>query len=211
MADLLGEVARFRSWAEKRMPADSGGWETEYPEWPSLYAAVLAFVESRPSVDWSDDELESILYAIARDNEDEHIVSEMQLRFPEVLSRLAAIACDRGEWNARWQLAHELGAIARPGGADERVLLRFATDEHEYVRRRALGALAQMGSGAVERLALEAWDRDDPHQEWSRMAALGALHAVQSPKLLDLLRAAEEEPRPHLRAFAGRLRNGKSE
>lgn len=208
MSDLLAEVGRFREWASGVPTAHRAGeWETEYEHWGELYAAVLVHVAARPFETWSGEEVEAVLYALARDNEIERLADEIALR-PALLVDLAGEVLRRGEVDARWQLADRLGRVGREGEEAERLLLIFASDEAEYVRRRALGALGRLGSPAVERLAVEAWAREDEHQEWARMNALDCLRQVGSPLLKDLLAEAERDGRPHLRGFAERLREG---
>jgi HEAT repeat protein len=97
------------------------------------------------------------------------------------------------------------------GDEANRLLLILARDEHEYVRRRALGALARLGSSAVEPLAREAWHRPDEHQEWARMMALDCLHRIGSPHLEPFLAEAERDERQHLRDFAKRIRQGRTD
>lgn len=210
MPDLLTEVARFRGWAADNYPPDqrNGEWECDYEQWGPLHEAVLAFVTARPLSSWSDEELRAVLYAVARDNEIQHLAREIRRRHPDLLVGLARAAVAVGERDDRWQLAEELGHLDRPGGEVEGVLLQLARDEDEYVRRRALGALLRLGSSAVEQLALEAWHRPDPDQEWARMMALACLFKVGSPHLEPLLAEAERDGRPYLSGYAERVRRG---
>ncbi|MDQ7779981.1 MAG: hypothetical protein RDV41_09775, partial [Planctomycetota bacterium] len=71
---LHKEVARFRHWAVTRDPSHAlhfpPEWECDYPHWQDLYAAVAAALES-PVTESSKEEL---LFALARDNEDEVIL-----------------------------------------------------------------------------------------------------------------------------------------
>lgn len=210
MADLMTEVDQFRAWADATCPPDRrfGEWECDYEDWGGLYEAVLAFVAARPFEFWSPEEVRAVLYAIARDNEMQHLAGEVRCRHPDLLAPLTRASIEVGERDDRWQLAEELGQLGRAGGEEERLLLVLARDEHEYVRRRGLGALARLGSPAVEGLALEAWHRPDPEQQWARMMALWSLHRAGSPQLGPLLAEAEQDPREHLRGFAERVRRG---
>jgi 2'-5' RNA ligase len=203
--DLLREVAFFRKWAES-CQKDSGEWECNYPHWTRLYMAVLEFALGRPIESWSSDEMEAVLYAVARDNEGEYLVSEIRAHRPELLVGLAERAIREGERDAKWQLAAELGELKRDEA--EGLLLVLAGDEDEYVRRRALSSLARLGSAAVEELALVAWNRQDANQEYARMAALWSLHRIGSPLLERLLVSADKDERPDLSAYARRIREG---
>lgn len=213
MADLMSEVGRFRAWADDTCPPNRrfGEWECDYEHWGSLYGAVLAFVATRPFKSWSAEEVRTVLYAIARDNEMQHLAGEIRRGHPDLLAQLTQASIEVGECDDRWQLAEELGQLGRAGGEDERLLLQLARDQREYVRRRALQSLARLGSPAVEELAQEAWHRPDPDQEWARMNALWALHRVGSSRLERLLAEAEQDPRKYLRGYAERLRRGEVE
>jgi len=216
----MAEVGRFRTWAGSDPPATrsqerplhhaDGEWECDYPHWPELYAAVIEHVAARPPDAWSDEQRQAVLYALARDNEDEHLGEEIRIHHPTTLIALAKAALLGGEYDARWQLADQLGHLDHHLGDVEGLLLAFARDEDEYVRRRALKSLARIDSPSAERFALEAWHRPDEHQEWARMMVLDCLHRIRSPHLEHLLAEAERDERQHLRDFAKRLRQGQS-
>lgn len=207
----MTEVKRFRTWASGHFPGlRSEEWECDYGHWDDLYAAVLDHVAASPPETWSDEELQAVLYALARDNESKHIAEEIYHRHPATLVALANAALVRGEPDARWQLAEQLGHLGQAGDEVEQLLLSLASDEAEYVRRRALGALVRVGSPAVERLALEAWNRQDENQEWTRMMALDCLRRIGSPHFERLRAEAELDERQYLRDFAKRIRRGQS-
>jgi hypothetical protein len=209
---MLTEVEEFRRWAAKENPSGDrkGEWECDYPGWDRLYAAVVEFLGSKPFSSWSTAETGGVLYAIARDNEHEYIGRVIREHHGELLASLAWAAVERGERNNRWQLANQLGRTERPQGHEE-VLLVLVRDEDEYVRRRALGALARIGSPCVQSEAVRAWERPGDDQQWSRMMALWCLHRVGSPMLEQLLAIAEQDPREHLRGYAERMRRGEVE
>src|SRR5262249_23050845 len=131
-------------------------------------------------------------------------------RHRELLVPLAWAAIERGERDNRWQLADQLGR-AEPADGREEVLRALLRDEYEYVRRRALGALARIGSPCVQSEAIRAWERPDDDQQWARMMVLWCLHRVGSPMLEQFLAIAERDPREYLRGFAERVRRGEVE
>lgn len=207
MVDLLTEVREFRAWADTYPHAvRTGEWECDYKAWGGLYEAVLQFVAARPFGSWSPEELRAVLYAIARDNEMQHLAREIRKRHSELLLPLARAALGIGERDDRWQLAVELGSV---GLGAEQVLLEMARDEHEYVRRRALESLARVGSPAFEELALAAWHRPDEDQEHARMMVLHCLGEIGSPMLEPLLADAERDGRQYLRGFAEGIRQSR--
>ena len=210
MADLISEVGRFREWADACPPARRyGEWECDYEAWPALHAAVLEFVAGRTFESWSEAELRAVLYAIARDNEIQHLARQIRECHPHLVVPLARAALAVGERDDRWQLAVELGHL-RPSEDIEPLLLAMARDEHEYVRRQALQSLLRAGSPAVEELAVVAWHRPDEDQEWARMMALHCLHKLGSVRLEPLLAEAERDTRQYLRGYAERIRRGEA-
>lgn len=210
MSALSTEVKRFKVWADASHPVEQrhGEWECDYNAWGAIYDAFGQFISSRPFELYSVDEVEDILYILARDNEMEHLSEEIRRQCLETLIALARAAIEIGERDARWQLAEQLGHLGRLGGEEEQLLLTLVRDQEEYVRRRALSALARLGSSGVEELALAAWSRPDENQEWARMQALWCLHRIGSRYLEPLLAEAERDGREYLRGFAARVRRG---
>ncbi len=212
MGALKTEVNRFREWANTISPEHhSGEWECGYERWADLYDAVLISMADGPPEAWTDEALQDILYAVARDNEDEYLASEIRLRHPATLIALARAVSTGGEADAKWQLAEQLGHLGGSGGEVEQILLILVRDQEEHVRRRALRALTRIGSPEAERLALDAWRRPDEHQKYARIMALTCLHRISSQHLGALLDEADRDERPYLRNCAGRIRRGESD
>jgi HEAT repeats len=206
VADLMSEVARFKEWAGPER--QYGEWECDYENWGDLYEAVLRFVDVVPFANWSHEETRAVLFAIARDNEMEHLAEEIRGRKPETLVALAGAAVEIGEYQATWQLAEQLGQFGKASVEVERLLLILASNEDEYVRRRLLQSLARIGSPAVEELSLAEWHRADEEQQWARMTVLWCLQKIGSPHLQALLLAAEQDGRQYLTEFAAKVKRG---
>jgi HEAT repeat protein len=199
---LEGEVNRFRAWADAN-PGRFGEWEEDYPNWSDLYRACDAFLATQPK-DWSGRDISNLLYAVARDNESGYVVDEAT---PDQILVLSRAALDSAERDAKWQLAVRLGE--HPDLPEAEAILRsFADDAAEYVRRRALMALADLGSPVTEDLAKRAWDTGE---EYQRMGCLHALYTIGSPLLEDYLSLAEMDGRDYLREAAARIRNRETE
>ncbi len=193
-AALLVEVALLQQWANVSFPNGGGGeWECEYGSWDKLYTAVLEFMAAHPFSAWTQEEIAAVLYAVARDNEAELLAADLP---EDLLLPLTQAAIAFGERDVRWQLAVQIGERKIKGEDSERLLLALARDKDEYVRRRALNALACLGSPAVEDLSLEMWERADPNQEYSRIMILSCLQKIASPKMEALLEEAEKDTRP---------------
>jgi HEAT repeats len=212
-ARLISQVKCFEKWADDiYLPEDRfGEWECDYPDWSSLYEAVLNFIGECLFSEWSTEQLQAVLYALARDNDCQYIVKKISQGHPETLIELATVSINLGEPNAKWQLAAELGNIQSYEKQAEEILLDLVRDTDEYVRRRALIALARIKSEFVEDLALEIWHQSHESQEWARMAVLWSLYQVGSSALNPLLSEAELDSRPYLASYARKMRQSEVE
>ena len=142
MSSLKLEIASFRRWASEtgKHPGCSAEWECDYPNWRGLYLAVEHFLVSVANRPLATDELDLILYALARDNECEQILEILE-RFPNVAMQLARFGWNYSESDARWQLAVLLGRIKSLDSVE--LLQHYISDKEEYVRRRARLALGE--------------------------------------------------------------------
>ena len=154
MSVLALEVAKFRQWAAFRLGPDhisdasthgDGEWGCDYPDWQALYSAIEACLLSKTGGTnlVTADERELLLYALARDNEDE-VTLELFEQFPDASIQLARAGIDYPDIDARWQVAVLLGRIKRADAVS--LLQRFLEDDSEYVRRRAGTALQEIQS-----------------------------------------------------------------
>ncbi len=194
------EVGKFKAWAETYPLADRyGEWECDYSNWGDLYEAVNNFLTSDLH-GWSAEDLNMLIYAIARDNECENIIRKLST--DQVFFLAEAATATSVEPDAKWQLVVALGDY--PGDLrTERLLLVFADDPDEYVRRRALVELGNIGSEQLEILVSRAWKTGEQYQ---RMACLHALYTAKSPHLAPFIELAEEDGREYLSAMAQRIK-----
>lgn len=188
--DLKKEIARFRSWEAQLPAADRFGlWELEYPEWSALSTAFEDFIKQTRPNQWDESTVLDLLYIIARDNENEDLVSLLSEAQPKGLFRLAEAATGCNEPDARWQLAEYLGRVEGDRARAEAILLVLVDDDAEYVSRRALLALANLGSSHISSLCERAWATG---HEYQRIAALHAIQAAspqELPKYIELAKA----------------------
>jgi hypothetical protein len=189
---LKREIEKFRDWASNYPVAErSGEWECDYPDWAAIKTQFKRFIEQTDCNRWSAPEIQSVLYIIARDNECEILIDELVERRECFFSLVkAAVKCDEPE--AKWQFASRLGDAEHGLDDIESYLVKFLQDSHEYVRRRALLALAQTGSTQTEAWAEIAWNTGD---EYQRIAALHALRMVSSSRLNDFIASAKQDGR----------------
>jgi HEAT repeats len=208
MESLVAQVQHFKQWASKYSPDDRyGEWECDYPDWVHLYKAVLDFVATHLSInEWSTEHLHLVLYALARDNECQHIAKQLREYYPGILIQLASLSIKLGEPDAKWQLAKELGQIQLDEVKTETILIELAEDSDEYVRRQALMSLARIKSKFAESLAIKIWHMSHENQEWSRMAVLWCLNKIDSSHFETLRLEAELDSRSYLSEYAKKAR-----
>jgi hypothetical protein len=203
LEELRREVDRFRAWADTHPVEErSGEWEVHYNGWEELNEAFIAFVSSASCADWDAETTETVLYTIARDNEMEWLIEHLAQN-PGNLLCLSERALGSDMWEAKWQIAMALGGLESRRTEAESLLLRFAHDGDEYVRRRALLALSDLNSSHVQDLVGPAWDTGE---EYQRIAVLCALHQVGSPLLKKYANLAEADGREYLAKYATYIR-----
>jgi HEAT repeat protein len=196
---LLDEVQRFRTWAASR-PHHEGAWECDYKAWSELREAVVSFLDAVAPEEWRPATTEALLYAIARDWDIGSLAYELKTR-PRHLRAAVQAAVNSTEADAKWQLARALTDV--DAAAAHPILETLAFDGDEYVSRRALLDLGRIRSPLVEQLADRAWATG---HEYQRIAAIQALHEIDSPRLNDFLALAEQDGREYLGVNARRIR-----
>ena len=179
--------------ARARAPAYAAG--------PAPNAGARDLVGERPFTRGSDAEKASFLYLLARDNEVEDL-ADLLSEHPVTLAGVAEHVCAApgcAEPDARWQIAAYLPAI---GPDATPLLLTLFADDDEYVRRRALLSLGELGVPAAEGCAVAAWESG---LEYQRIASLHVLHQIGSLELETYAKRAAGDPRSFVRQAARRL------
>lgn len=204
-AKFLFEVERFRLWTVTAVK-QTGEWQSDYPEWESVYEATEAFLGAVDIKAVSKATVDELLYILDSDNE-MWAIADAIAEYPEVMVYLAQAAIDSNYFWAKSQLAEKLVDSAVNRSEVERLLFALAKDEREYIRRIALGNLAKINSPLVNELIEPAWASNNLVQ---RMMVLSALLKISSPELEKYLALAEADGRKHLVSFAARIRRGES-
>jgi hypothetical protein len=212
LRNLEEQVARFKAWADaypRPLAERSGYWECDYEDWNAVYDAVIPFVAATTCEQWSVPTTRLVLYILARDNEFGQVAYELRKK-PNTLVCVAQRALELADTDAdaKWQLAVELSRVGWLSQQVEALLLAFAQGPDEYVRRRALVALADLGAPLAAGFIESAWNSGD---EYHRMAVLHALKALNSPLLDEYLISALADGRQYLAGYAARLRAGGAE
>ena len=201
---LETEVGRFRTWADSLSDDRASEWEPDYEGWQELRTAFDHFVSTTSCAQWTPEMVQTLLYAIARDTDTRHLVHTLAKNTDNLLC-VAEKAIALAEHGGKYQLAAELGCITQRTPEAEALLLRFARDDDEYVRRRALMALADLHSSHVPELIEATWNTGIEH---ARMAVLYALRQIDSPQLAEYLMHAEADGRKYLTGYASKIRAG---
>lgn len=173
---LRQEVERLEAWAVENDPI-------EYPNADSLCAVVAEALDLRGLAPPTFDLL---LRALALDD-DAEVIHDLLRERPDKAERVAAASVLRTiDYRARWQVASLAGEFAH-----EAIVKKYLSDEHEYVRRRALLASRERFPQLAESVAVSWLGSPEP---WSRMAALDTLHALGSSQYPSALaRLARDE------------------
>jgi HEAT repeat protein len=202
LASFRFEVALFRVWANSLPAAERRGeWEERYERGNTFRKEAMLFLETGDWTTWTEEVIEDVLYAIARDNEEENLIY-IVAEAPECLLMLALVSVAKGERDARWQFADFLGEVFVGEPRAEEILLLLLRDDDEYVRRRALRSLARVGSTQTEHYCKIAWDSGNQYQ---RMMALEALHIIRSELLSTYLAQAMADSSTYLPGYAREL------
>lgn len=213
---LEAEIADYRAWADaSSVPVErqSGEWASLYPDWHRIYTAFDNFLTVSSWPEWGEATSGLLVYAIARDDENTHLMKSLARKQKDFL-HLAEYAVTSSERDARWQFAAELGGLDADLPRVEKLLLRYAHDDEEYVRRMALMSLADIGASNLEELAISAWnvaEAWDTESEYQRMAVLYTLNKIDSPQLDAYLALSEADGRRHLAEYAAHIRSAHAE
>lgn len=200
--EIFEELNKFRKWAST-VSGKFGEWECNYERWQEMYSTFISYLQRCSPTQVTKSEISDLIYAIARDNEDERLISLLSER-PAWFKALLVHIFDCDEPDAKWQFADVLGNNILQFPETESALLRLINDKNEYVTRRALHSLGKIGSKHAEALCERAWNSD---HEYQRMMALTVLKEIGSKKLQKYLVLAEEDGRKYIVLTAEKINN----
>lgn len=141
---LTQEAAKFRAWAGPDADkVGNGEWQTDYEDWGYAHIAIEDALKAAPLPLWPPAVIDDLLYLLAHDNECEETV-DLIAKHPEALLWIAEVACDRGEPDARWQIADRLGNSRSELERRTALLQRYMKDSDKYVRVRAQSAVDRL-------------------------------------------------------------------
>ena len=202
MGTFCEEIDKFKIWADSIPNSHkSGEWECDYTNWGAIYSKFSSYIKTLDLSLLSATDIQVLIYAIARDNEDEELIailSQETALFKRIFSEI--LICEEND--AKWQLANLLGTDILERELALSTLLQLFKDNDEYVRRMALQSLGKLNYSNIERLCEEAWVSND---EYQRIVVLWVLNEVGSAKLTKYLLLAKNDTRKHLRYRAEKL------
>jgi hypothetical protein len=199
---IFNEIEKFKKWAEaySDIPQDERGgeWEIDYPNWSIIWTEFECFLNENHYSKWTDEQLGSILYIIARDNECNSVI-ELISENSETLEFIAEKGLDSDNNDTKWQIVEIMYKLDNKSKA-EQLLELYLKQNIEYVSRMAIKTLGRLKSPLTEKYCEQAWkwNQNDPISEYQRMMALTVLFEFGSrltPKYIDL---AKEDGREYL-------------
>ncbi|MBK8489838.1 MAG: HEAT repeat domain-containing protein [Saprospirales bacterium] len=211
---LKQEIEKFKKWSrslsEIPEPERGGEWEENYTEWCIINELFYEFIATENYLYWENEDIEYILYLIARNNETEDFIEKIAEQQPKSLELLANKSLEFGERDSKWQIAINLDKFPNKEIAKS-LLERFLKDGDEYVRRMALMTISKFNHSRLEEFCKEAWNREDKWQEYQRIAVLHSLETANSPELEKYFKLAIEDGRQYLIMNVNKLKGNKNE
>lgn len=208
---LHSKVSAFKKWAMKHYPLitednDSGEWEIGIKEFEDMCDCAIKLIVNLPCGKSTDQIIDDVLYAIARDNECSRIVQILS-GFPNWYSTLCKQSLASTYTNAKWQFAESIKDYT---GQDNLfpIIYKFLEVGDEYTERLALMSLACIYPEQAEAYAIEFWNRTKyRNDEYQKIMVLHVLKKIQSSKLFHFLDLAEQSNYKYLKQNAVEIRN----
>lgn len=199
----------FQAWARKHHPEiteynDNGEW-CFCPEFEAMCSDALRVIEHISAEQASEQMIDDLLYAIARDNECSVLVTELEA-YSDWFSLLCRHSLRTNYVNAKWQFA---GHLCHYQGNDDlpASVYDFLDSGDEYTERLALKALADLYPDCAEPYAIAFWERNKyEYDEYQKIMVLHVLDQIHSSNLARYLDLAEQSDYPHLRENANEIR-----
>lgn len=176
MNNLHKSVLNFKKWAKKYYPHrtednDNGQWELGSREFDEMCSRILKTIDALPRKKAGREQIDDILYGIARDSECCMLVREL-LSYPRWYSLLCKKSLDTGYTNAKWQFAESLRDCPEEG--TKKLIFKFLEAGDEYTERLALMSLACICPEKAEEYAVKFYERgkfepDEYQKIWRSM------------------------------------------
>lgn len=203
--ELHIKVDAFKMWVKINYPEitednDNGEW-CFCDEFEEMYVYALNVIQKCPVSSATDQIIDDLLYAIARDNECENIVQVLE-DYNDWFSLLCRNSLKTSYTNAKWQFAKNLKDYK---GDDilKNLIFEFLSTGDEYTERLALQSLAYIYPEQAEKYAIEFWNRNKyEYDEYQKIMVLHVLYHIHSTNLKMYLKMAENSSYEYLKINA---------
>ena len=203
--ELHIKVDAFKIWAKINHPEitednDNGEW-CFCDEFEKMYVYALNVIQKCPVSNATNQMIDDLLYAIARDNECEIIVQVLG-DYNEWFELLCRNSLKAPYTNAKWQFAKRLKDYK---GDDDlkKIIFEFLSTGDEYTERLALQSLAYIYPEQAEKYAIEFWNRNKyEYDEYQKIMVLHVLYQIHSTNLETYLKMAENSCYEYLKINA---------
>jgi hypothetical protein len=198
---LKSEIKKFRAWAKKYpVYKRTGEWECDYPKWVTIYAAFDDWLNSKDN-SLDAEEIDDILYLIARDNECENIIKKIA-KHQELTLQLANLSVNTLHSDAKWQLAKAIGAFNSDG--IDQLLFNISLDRSNYVQRICMMESAKRKSNYTKGMIEWSWSTSEEYQQ---ISAIWSLYWIGDTELTQYLKKAKESNVKYLVENAQEIEN----
>lgn len=202
---LHTKVNHFRNWANTNYPEiteknDNGEW-CFGAEFDEMISEAVSFIEENFAEKATQQIIDDLLYAIARDNECSIIMAELE-RHSEWFSLLCRCSLNTAYINAQWQFVEHLSNYQGDDNLRE-LVFEFLNTGDEYTERLALKTLADIYPEEAEKYAIDFWNRKKyDYDEYQKIMVLHVLYQIHSPQLQFYLEIAEQSHYKYLKSNA---------
>ena len=199
---LHTKVNNFKRWAKANYPEvteknDNGEWCfcTEFYE---MVSEAIRFMKKNSTEKATQQVIDDLLYAIARDNEDCTIIEELE-QYSEWFALLCRCCLNTDYINAKWQFAEYLSGYKGDDDLQE-LIFEFLNAGDEYTERLALKTLADIHPEKAEKYAIDFWNRNKyADDEYQKIMVLHVLYQIHSPQLQHYLEMAKQSQYEHVK------------
>lgn len=209
---LKAEVKKYKKWLSKYYPEideNNDNGETIGPNFDAMISSATEYIEETKPYDTSDEDIDAILYCMARDNESEVLADCLSEQY-EWFSKLAEVCIKTNYTTAKWQLAKRLPKYKN----DDKIanlIYDYIKIDDEYTQRMSLFSLAEIYPDAAEKYAVDFWKRDkykgDSYsEEYQKIMVLYVLEKIKSNKLSYYIEEAKKSDYIYLKKMQKKLR-----
>lgn len=205
---LQTKVNEFRIWAKTNHSEvteynDNGEW-CFCDEFDEMISTAIQFIEKYPVDKTTEQIINDLLYALARDSECGNIIGVLE-KHDDWFSLLCRSSLKTEYRNAKWQLVEQLRYYKVNDNLQE-LVFDFLDGEDEYTESLALQTLGVINPEKAEEYAIHFLNIEEPEEDYEYyeceiIMALEVLNQINSPKLNSYLKIAEQSGNAFLESY----------